>query len=340
MLTNISFPLLHPYVAIRRSAGDLIAEDDACVLRFHGESADLVEQLVPLLTGNSALSEIAERSGVSGRSSAEHLEQFRLDGMLVDAEAIVAADTCDRALASVRELSVFWNRSIRQHPFPTRLFSGKATREEVLGWAMEFYYFIRGANSYMARGVAVVDGETETLRPLWDHYVEESDHDEIFRRGLLDSGISEPMIRTRQPIPSTRALVDYLWEIGASDPMLYAATFAVMQPLGEPPSREQILEKYAAMRTHYPFASGVFDAFERHDVIDADLGHCELLLDPVLRRRWPLSLHERRRLQTVIRETAEHFIWFMEGIQRRYKSSAAVDYRPPPNAYAVFAQQA
>ncbi len=340
MLTDSSFPLLHPCVTTRRSASDVIAEDDACVLRFHGESADLVEQLVPLLTGNSAVSEIAGNCGASSKSSVQHLEQLRLDGMLVDAEAIVAADSCDRALASVRELSVFWNRSIRQHPFPTRLFNGKATREEVLGWAIEFYFFIRAANSYMARGVAVVDGETEALRPLWNHYVEESDHDRIFRQGLLDSGVPEPMIRTRRPIPGTRALVEYLWETGGNDPMLYAATFAVMQPLEQPPSRERIREKYTALRAHYPFASGVFDAFERHDVIDADLGHCELLLEPVLRRRWPLSAYERRRLQTVLRETAEHFIWFMEGIQRRYRSPTEIDYRPPPNAYGVFLQQA
>jgi hypothetical protein len=251
--------------------------------------------------------------------------------MLLDLSEMTSLEG-ERLLLKIRSASLFWNKHIMAQPFPRRLFAGTATEAEVLGWGIEFYFFVKSANEYMARGVSRVDGFTTSLAELWKHYVEEAAHDALFYKGLLSCGIRAGDLERRPPLASTLALINHLYEASEQGPLEYASLFAVMQPFSEPQTAEDIEEKYEFLSASYPFARFLFSAFKEHDLIDAGLSHSKLLLEPLLIEYGKLDNRSLGRIFKTIEETANAFVVFYEGISRYYQKRRLVGYRQRPNA--------
>jgi pyrroloquinoline quinone (PQQ) biosynthesis protein C len=306
-------------------------EDSSVRLNFQGESAILCRNVMPLLSRCHRLEELADFSNYSPTTLSNFLSILEDDNLLLDLSDVGKLRT-KALVVKIRSAATFWNKHIMGQAFPIRLFQGKATRAEVLGWGIEFYFFIRAANEYMARGCSRVDGPTSALSGLWEHYAEEALHDEIFLKGLIDCGLSERDIIARPPLASTLALLHHLYETSEQGLLEYAALFAVMQPLSQSPTVGEISSRYGFLRSQYPFAAGLFDAFERHDGIDASLGHSKLALEPILQSRGKLDAQTIYRLFSVIEHTAKSFVFFFSGIPQFYTTARSVTYRQVPNA--------
>jgi pyrroloquinoline quinone (PQQ) biosynthesis protein C len=222
-----------------------------------------------------------------------------------------------------------------QH-FPLKLFGGEATKNEVLGWGIEFYFFVRAAREYMALGSGRTTGSTEMLAPVWDHFADEAFHCEIFLNGLVACGLGENTVRRRLPMPTTRALINHLFETSQSSLLEYTTLFALMQPLTRPVTHQEVKQKYDFLREKYPFAAGLFDAFQTHDGIDVTMEHSKLTLESVLEHRGVLGRAEWHDIMKVLENTANTFILFFEGIQKYYRSSFDLRYRQIPNAARAF----
>ncbi|MBI2714977.1 MAG: hypothetical protein HYX37_11080 [Rhizobiales bacterium] len=323
--------LLHPDCSIKDEGERFIIEDRVIKLTYTGESATLCRQALPLLPSARDIDDIVGGTSYSMASLKQLVAGLESEGLALDLSHVEELDD-NLLIEKIRTASRFWNQHIMGQVFPSRLFEGHATRPEVLGWGIEFYFFIRAANEYMARGVARDDAPTEVLAEVWKHYVEESGHEEIFLTGLLGCGLRRQEIVDRMPLPSTMALTNFLYEKACSTIFDYLSVFALMQPLATPPSRSDISQRYDALRSWYPFASPLFNAFEQHDTIDADLAHAKLAIAPAIIWRSPASKHERLAIFQTIRETAEHFILFFEGIPRYYKNERFLNYRQRPTA--------
>ena len=192
----------------------------------------------------------------------------------------------------------------------------------------------------MARGASRIDGPTPALRGLWDHFVDEAFHDAIFREGLIGCGVPAGNIDNRIPLPSTTALLNHLWEAAEDGDLAYASVFALMQPLTEPPSQENVRARYAFLKEVYPDAAPLFDAFEQHDLIDASLEHASLTIEPLLRARGGVSRHEMTLITQTIQRTADCFDLFFAGIQSHYRNRLTIDYRQIPRIDAMLPAEA
>jgi hypothetical protein len=153
----------------------------------------------------------------------------------------------------------------------------------------------------------------------------------MFLRGLEGCGLDAQSLSRRPPLATTMALLNFLFEKSEESALSYAALFCVMQA-SHLPSTSEVMHRYEQLRSHYPFASSFFDAFEEHDKIDAGLEHSSLTIEAIIREEWPLSERQMLEIFRTIEQTANHFVLFFEGIPGHYKKSRLVTYRQVPNA--------
>lgn len=323
--------LLHPNCSTKDEGECFIVEDRNVKLAFSGQSAALCRQVIPFLPYAESIDKLASNTAYSAASLKEMIKHLEAEALALDMTRVDSLQGSS-LIEKIRSASRFWNRHVMGQMFPTRLFEGHATRAEVFGWGIEFYFFIRAANEYMARGAARDDMPTQLLEDVWKHYVDESPHEEIFLSGLIACGLRRNEIIDRMPLPSTMALTNFLYEKACGALLSYLSVFALMQPIEAPASRSEVKQRYDTFRNMYPFASPLFDAFEQHDSIDADLMHAKLAVAPVIASWSPVSPHEKLAVFNTIRETAEHFILFFEGIPRQYNTERFLNYRQRPTA--------
>lgn len=321
-----------PDVKIMNSLGHCQVEDREMTLTFHDDSADLVGKLLSWDGSGAAIADIASATSYSVRSLEQAMTVLESENFVLRTD-IPSALSATEAIARARKAGAFWNRYVMSHHFPTRLYSGEATRNEVFGWGIEFWHFVRGAREYMARGASRTTGRTAVLSELWNHFVEEAFHDGIFLEGLVGSGIQRSALHNRVPLPSTMALLNFLWEAAEESDLSYGAVFALMQPNAQKESTVQ--SEYDLLRQAYPYAAPLFDAFQKHDSIDMSLQHSSITLEPLLLERNTVSRHELLQIFRTIRSAAEHFTIFFSGIAGHYKTSWACDYRQRPNASGI-----
>jgi pyrroloquinoline quinone (PQQ) biosynthesis protein C len=326
--------VLNPALVMEDKEQGFCLEDHSVKLTFHGDSIELCRRILPEIDRCRDIDQLTNVSGYSPATLRKFIALLEEDGLLLNLSYLDGMPE-QRLVAKIRLAATFWNKHVMAQPFPGRLFRGEATREEVLGWGIEFYFFIRAANEYMARGSSRVNGPTSVLSSLWKHYAEEALHAEIFLKGLTGCGIGREDIINRPPLASTLGLLNYLYETSEEGILEYAAIFAVMQPLARPSSTAEIASRYEFLSRCYPFARSLFYAFEQHDSIDSSLGHSKLALEPILAEVGSLDSHTIAKLFSIIESTSNHFILFFEGIPRHYRSSRSVTYRQVPNALAA-----
>jgi pyrroloquinoline quinone (PQQ) biosynthesis protein C len=328
--------VLNPNLSIAADPDILVLEDKETRLTFHGESAVACKAIIEAAPQSNDFETIAARSGFSIATVKRVAELLKADFLAIDT-SFPGDSTPAEYLSKIRHCAQFWNKHIMAQHFASRLFAGEATQTEVLGWGIEFYFFVKAAQEYMALGSSRTWGETAMLAPIWDHFAKEAFHSDIFLQGLLACGLREKTIRTRMPVPTTAILTNFLYETSSAGLLEYTTLFAVMQPLSRPATREEVKSKYDFLREKYPFAIGLFNSFESHDCMDIALEHSSLTLEPVLEHRGILSPAEWRSMMRVLEDTANAFILFFEGIQKYYRSSSALRYRQTPNAAMAFA---
>ncbi len=125
------------------------------------------------------------------------------------------------------------------------------------------------------------------------HFIEEYLHGDIYRKGL-QSLFPDELVLHAQPLPSTRALVNFLSETAARSSFAYYAGNEVLQ-LTENTSdgavSGSIDDFYAAMRRHYPWSDRLVASFIAHTHADQKLGHENVFkemcdsIPPLSRRR-------------------------------------------------------
>jgi pyrroloquinoline quinone (PQQ) biosynthesis protein C len=322
--------ILHPDITTKGTASRLVVEDPNVSLAFEGDSAGAVSLVFQHLPFCRNASELADGTNLSLRTVKSILAIFQEDNLMLDLSDL-AGSTVDGLMQKIRQASIFWNAHITSQAFPSRLFAGEATWAEVLGWGIEHYFFVRAANEYMARGASRILGTTRNLSELWKHYAEEAFHDEIFLRGLAGCGLDVQSLPRRPPLATTMALLNFLFEKSEESALSYASLFCTMQA-SHPHSASEVVHRYEQLRSYYPFASSLFDAFEEHDKIDAGLEHSSLTIEAIIREEWPLSDKQMLEIFRTIEQTANHFVLFFEGIPGHYKKSRLVTYRQVPNA--------
>lgn len=323
-----SRPVLSHNAQVVRVDGELLVETPDFSYTFGGRSAELLSGVRERLDGSCRIGELASGLNVRADELCATLSALAEDGVVIDADAALEADTCERFFDVFTAECRFWRENIYHQPFFHLLLSGRASPGLVLGSGVEFYHYVDAANEHMAASVAHCRGNVPARYHLARHYVEEHAHGKIFLEGLASCGLDRERVKAAPPLASTRALINFLNELAASDTLAYAGAFGIMQATRAETTREGIGRFYDALIAHYPFAAGLYNAYRKHALMDVDLDHQELLLTRIYSRDEMVTAENSRRILAAARDTAEHFILFFEGILDYYGAPGRVVPRP------------
>jgi len=327
--TSKDLPLLRRTASVAGNDGQVAIRhlNDEVVL--DGEAAHLFSRLRPELRGTTAIAEIAAKISERPARVRALLEELEKAGVVTfqsgaDEQALMSGmDFYDLH----RRHCDTWLEKIYTHPLWEKIISGTATRAQVLGFAFEKYHYIEAAFEHM--GTAAANATPEMMPHLARHFIEEYTHGDIYRKGL-QSLFPDDVILRSQPLPSTRALVNYLNETAQRSSFAYYSGNELLQMTentGDTDAGRAVDEFYSAMRKHYPYTDKLINAFIAHTRADQALEHQDafrLMCKSVP----PLTRREVNDALNVARNMAEHLMLFMDGIDTFYATFPTVPRLP------------
>lgn len=320
-------PLLHRDAALRLDHDQLVVETPFWEFKIPERGAALAG-LLAKANGVDTLADLAAGAGLTLDVAARLLEPLAEEGAVIDAIGAASASDAEAFLDAFQLECRLMMRALSEQPFWRKVLSGQASPELILGWGVEFAYFVEAANEYMPLGVAHARESAAIREAFARHYAEEAGHSVIFYEGLARCGLDSARMTAAPPLATTRALINLLVEHALEGSVTYAAGFAVMQPQAEPLEKSQVRAFYGDLRELYAFATPMFDAFERHACLDLELGHQETVFS-TLNALGGVPAGQRGRAVEAARAVCEAFILFFEGILSAYdRSGVEVPRRP------------
>jgi pyrroloquinoline quinone (PQQ) biosynthesis protein C len=300
-------------------------------ITLEGAGARLFGKIADRLDGKTPFEKLAESAGESPDRVRALAEKLCKAGVM----ALIELDGAERELTMTglefydlhRKYSAHWLTPVYEHPLWEKMTSGKATRAQVIGFAFEKYHYIEGAHEHM--GYAAANATPEMMPHLARHFIEEYTHGDIYRKGL-QSLFPDELVLHSQPLPSTRALVNYLSETAQRSSFAYYAGNEVLQMTentGDDQAAKSIDDFYAAMKKHYPYTGKLIDSFILHTKADQNLGHSDVFKE-MCESVPPLNRREVVDAMNVARSMCEHLLLFMDGIDVYYGHTGVVPRVP------------
>jgi pyrroloquinoline quinone (PQQ) biosynthesis protein C len=330
--SSADLPFLKRSVTVARQNGHVALRHLRDEVALDGAAAQLFNKIEPQLDGKTAIDTIASKSAEKPARLRALLQQLEGAGLLAflstkdDGSLITGMEF----YAIHRERCLFWLEDVYHHPLWEKIVSGTATRAQVIGFAFEKYHYIEGAFEHM--GIAAANSSPEMMPHLARHFIEEYTHGDIYRKGLR-SLFADEVILHSQPLPSTRALVNYLNESAERSSFAYYSGNELLQMTentgddGDDPAGKAVDDFYDAMRKHYPYTDKLIDSFIAHTKADQKLGHADAFL-LMCQSVPPLTRREVNDALNVAKNMAEHLMLFMDGIDTFYGRFATVPRLP------------
>ena len=327
--SSMDLPRLKRTAHVSRKNGQVFIRRLSEEITLDGAAAELFGRIHPHLDGSTAIEGIAEKVSEKPARLRALVSELDKVGLI----AFVSAKN-DGALMSGlefhalhRQRSQFWLEDVYRQPLWEKIVSGTASRAQVIGFAFEKYHYIEAAFEHM--GIAAANATPEMMPHLARHFIEEYTHGDIYRKGLRSLFPDDVVLRS-QPLPSTRALVNYLSESAQRSSFSYYAGNEVLQMTentADERSGNAIDDFYAAMRKHYPYTDKLIDSFIAHTKADQALGHEDAFL-LMCKSVPPLTRHEVNDALNVAKNMAEHLLLFMDGIDTFYGQFPTVPRLP------------
>lgn len=282
-----------------------------------GAAASLFRKVYPHLDGNTRLDRIAEKIHEPLQRVHTLADRLRTAGVLGFTGELRGTMSGEDFYELHRKYCSHWLERVYDHPLWQKLTTGTASRAQVLGFAFEKYHYIEGAYEHMA--IAAANATPEMMPHLAEHFIEEYNHGDIYRKGLR-SLFPNDTILNAQPLPSTRALINFLSESAARNSFGYYAGNELLQMTENTSDAEagsSIDSFYTLMRQHYPYTDKLIDSFIAHTRADQSLGH-ENVFKRMCASVPPLTFAEVKDAMNIVRMMAEHLELFMDGIEAHY----------------------
>jgi hypothetical protein len=261
---------------MRRTPGCIGLEADGVVYEFSGASHQSLTTLVRYADGTRSLEELKQIAG--GRT-----DLFALSDVLV-AEGL-AKYICPSAHGNIlpheftavcRELFPLWKARLFAGSLWTGLALGTLPRSVFLGWLLESYHFIEGANLRLPYAAAYCfNGAARDT--FAHHYAEEWDHGKYYLAALAAEGFAEGDVLECEPIPATTAVTNHMRRCARVDPLSYAVCSGFLESTGE--DRSAGRKFLTLLDQHYSAGRSIAEPLLAHLELDEAYGHNGLLED-------------------------------------------------------------
>jgi hypothetical protein len=207
--------------------------DAGCVLRCRDQEYELEfdpecysesARLLKLLqNGERTFDELTVELPALGPGVGELCRDLDRFGLITDAAFVPA--TAKSGTQFYRELDRFVERvklKHNDHPLYQRLREGTATREELIGYVLEYYHIVLMCPGLLAPSLSHHESRT-TKRILQDFFTSELDHDILIERALEAVGISRRQLDCLVPLPMTFSVCASLGVYARQHPLSFKA---------------------------------------------------------------------------------------------------------------------
>lgn len=322
---------LTPHARFYRTNNEYVVLTPTARYTFRQHSAGVFDKVKFLLDGALPLKVVAEQANVPFAELCETLDPLIEDGDLCDVTALLSARNAEQFLDAYFPICDVWALDIFSYPFWETTMNGQASPAQILGWGMEFYHRVMGADEHNA--ISVNYCQDQVVRDwLKSHFAEEVNHGEMFLEGLMASGLDRELVLASQPLPSTRALINYLNTLAATDIVAYLGCYGVMHSPRQGQTRANIDNQYNRLKNWYNFARPLLDKIHEHAAVDIDLGHDGIVFERMIRHQGAIDPHVPIKVLGAMKGIVTAFVCFFNGIYDYYQSPAALIPRSETNA--------
>ena len=321
-------PFISPHVCVSNAADELTLDAPRASYRYTGRAAELMRQLLPKLHGQ------VDAQGLGQTIGCDLADLWRLFGPIVEdrylsnISPIVRAADGEEQLEAYFELCDHWAKEIFSRPFWTTLLDGTAPANQVLGWGIEFYHRTVGADEHNELSVRYCSNE-DIRSALTEHFHEEMGHGEMFLDGLQACGFHRASVPKSAPLPSTRALIEYMNHLAKTDSIGYLGCYGVLHSPRVGQTAEAVAKQFAGFMALYPYARGLIGKICEHALLDVQLGHDQIHLEHYIRDHGALDAKNALTVIGAAHGMVSVFCRFFDGIFSYYRSPGAQLPRPP-----------
>jgi len=322
-----TLPLLKRSATVAATAGRIAIHYLTNEIVLDGAAAELFRKVRPHFDGATPIGRIAEQIGEPPARIAALAKQLHATGV------VGFADDTERMMTGLefyemhRRYCTTWLQPVYEHPLWQKLTTGAASRAQVIGFAFEKYHYIEGAHEHMA--IAAANATPEMMPHLAEHFIEEYQHGDIYRKGLRSLFPNEVVLHA-QPLPTTRALVNFLSESAARNSFGYYAGNELLQMTentSDPAAGSSVDTFYELMQKHYPYTDRLIASFIAHTKADQSLGHENVFLE-MCKSVPPMTLAQVKDAMNIVKSMAEHLALFMDGIDVHYGAFPTIPRLP------------
>ena len=229
----LATPRLRPSVQVELEQEKAVftAASGVHVLRFPAEGRPAMARLIDDLRSGGARTEtlvevhdqIDGLSALLGQLDALHLlteSEFHVP------DGLISGSQLDR---EVRRMVRRLHKRLAPSRFYSALCDGTASRGQLVGYALEYYWLVRAAPALIAPSLATA--RTQGVRSvLQDFLVSEIDHDQYLLKVLRAVGVKDDLTEL-QPLPTTFQLCSSLGAYAQQHPLSFqAGLFLFEQP--------------------------------------------------------------------------------------------------------------
>jgi hypothetical protein len=211
----------------------LTYHERTCTLSFPPEGRTTVVELIGALqTGGCTQAELIDRMPTIAQELPSILEELDELHLLTDSAACAPDGLISgrQLYREIRRACANYEQPHVEGAFYTALQDGMLSRREVIGYALEYLWFVRSAPALIAPAITTAVHPAQR-RLLESFLASEMGHDEYLVCALGAAGIDTRNLELVQPLPTTFSLGASLGVYAVQDPLsMYAALFLFERP--------------------------------------------------------------------------------------------------------------
>lgn len=231
-IAGLSQPKFRPGVTteIGPNAVALRIGETNCAFAFETAEAPAVARLIgQLATGGIAIDAMIAGVPEIAEKVPELLQAFDAARLLIESTPRTAGLTSGAQLyREIRRVAERVTLRVARSAFHAALVERRATREQLIGYALEYFYIVKAAPGLI--GPALATAMTRRERDLLQGFLKsELGHDAFLGRALEAVGISPAELETHQPLPTTFALCAALGVYARQHPLSFKAVLFLFE---------------------------------------------------------------------------------------------------------------
>ncbi|MEG3164363.1 iron-containing redox enzyme family protein [Sphingomonas sp. PB2P19] len=231
-IAGLSQPKFRPGVTteVGPNEATLRMRETKCAFAFETAEAPAVARLMDhLAAGGVAIDTMIASVPEIAEKVPALLQQFDAIRMLVESEPRTEGLMSGAQLyREIRRIAERVTHRVARSTFHTALVEGRATRNQLIGYALEYFYIVKAAPGLI--GPALATARTPRDRDLLQGFLKsELGHDAFLARALEAVGLTAAELEAHQPLPATFALCAALGVYARQHPLSFKAVLFLFE---------------------------------------------------------------------------------------------------------------